>query len=251
MVYTLLLEPFTVPEIVPVEVTILRGVRRLRFSSSLRRRYTDFSPRIWYLLNKLGYKKYLQRIYVTIEHNNILTSNYYQFPILLAILEALQLIPLQNELLTVGKLNAFDKVCPPFIRNAFPKATNMRVYIPTQQSFQNEVNSLLNDNARTFSKAEQIFSGQLLPLILPNYSIVNGGIDIAGTPVSALKKLTTALIPYIKFYLPGTPQLLQNAKSTILLNILSNATEKLLTVNDKKETATVAVSFFLKQFKKA
>lgn len=104
MIYTLLLEPYTFPRLVPVTVTILPGLRRLRFSRNLRARYIDFSPRLWLFLQKLGYKKYMQRIYVDLEVNRPVASPWYELPILLAVLQELKLITFSSDICVSGKI---------------------------------------------------------------------------------------------------------------------------------------------------
>lgn len=106
MVYTTLLELYRIPTVIPIEVTILRGVRRLRLSSSLRTYYSDFVPKIWHILAKLGYQKYLQKIYISMEYDSKLRSPFYQLPIVIALLEALGMLTLQRNVHVSGRFQA-------------------------------------------------------------------------------------------------------------------------------------------------
>jgi hypothetical protein len=250
MIHTLLIEAYTLPVIVPVEVTILRGARRLRFSSSLRRRYNDFSPKIWHLLTKLGYKKYLQRIYVTIEHDGSLLSPYYQFPLLLGILEALELIPEQNNLVTLGKIDVYNKVHAPFTINDLPNTGGFAAYLPHKLPFQQEVNNLLTNSPTAQSRSTNPFSIRLLSTIIPQGIFTNDGLDITRTQLSCLKKIPTELIPYIPFAAFTTKTTISSQRSAIIEELFCNCTDTITTISNKKETAITAVSSFLKQFVK-
>lgn len=106
MIYTSLLEPYIYPKIIPIEVTVLRGARRMRLAYSLRRKYADFVPKIWHILARLGYQRYLQKIYISLDVEQPVTSSYYQLPLIVSILEAVGMLHVTAPVYCIGRFRA-------------------------------------------------------------------------------------------------------------------------------------------------
>lgn len=104
MINTILLEKYTLPTPLSIDVTILRGPRKIRLGTFLHRKYADFLPRLWEILALLGYKKYLQRIYVSIDAPRAVQSSLYQLPITIAVLQKLRILTTQNSITCLGKI---------------------------------------------------------------------------------------------------------------------------------------------------
>lgn len=188
MIYTTLLEPYRYPRIVPIEVTVLRGARRLRLATPLRRKYSDFVPKIWNILAKLGYQKYLQKIYISIEADMPLISPYYQLPIVVAVLEAIGMLRLSNNIYSIGRFLADYTL-------AYPIAElNAQEYIPgLNTAIQEEGEKLeryLNKIHTSSEKARMI----VYPLqdLFPGVIFTKEYLNVNKTPLPILKRIPEA-----------------------------------------------------------
>jgi hypothetical protein len=154
----------------------------------LRHTYNDFAPKLWLILSKIGYKKFLQRIYVSIESERILKSPYYQFPILLAVVEALGLLTLTTDFITFGKLNEYNILqIPDFITKNFP--TTRKIFIaPKNQTFSQAVNTLLQQENKLHNCTNNM-SQALRTFLFPHVVFNNEKIDLNKTPSTVLKKI--------------------------------------------------------------
>lgn len=188
MVYTTLLEPYNFPKLIPVEVTVLRGSRRLRLSSALRRRYSDFVPKIWHIMAKLGYQKYLQKIYVAIDGDVSLTSPYYQLPIVIAILHAVGMLRLHQDIHALGRFLADYTLAFPVqdvkvaSQSALPdlytakSEENMRL-----EQFLNKLHTEPVAYASAYFDLHELFPGVTLTS--------DRVIDFGATPIEILKRI--------------------------------------------------------------
>lgn len=213
MVYTTLLEPYRYSTITPFEVTVLRGARRLRLSSSLRKKYVDFVPRLWHLLSKLGYQKYLQKIYVQIDVDYQLTSPYYQLPMLIAILEAVGLVTFSQPIHVVGRFSADYGLY-------FPEGTSSEMPFPSLTSCRGDngekITSYLN-KLHTSRKAFHQFTGSQY-MLFPGVIFHQDQIDIAKTPLAVLKKIPSETFEQSKVYIAYRKQAIQNELLSYILS---------------------------------
>ncbi len=227
MVYTTLLEPYTYPTIVPIEVTVLRGARRLRLSSALRRKYNDFIPKAWNIMAKLGYQKYLQRIYVGIESENSLTSNYYQLPIITAILESVGMLRLKQPLYAIGKFTATHEIELPehTTQKEFIKSELSSVEIPQHCRIERYLNLL----QIAVKPAEKLYFD--LTTLFPGVAFENNKIDITRTTIDNLKKIPIASYKKSDLSIDIMNEPLQVKKIDFLQNIPSF---KSMTIKSRK-----------------
>lgn len=211
MVYTTLLELYRIPELVPVEITILRGARRLRFSSSLRKKYSDFSPKIWNILAKLGYKKYLQKIYIGIEADFPLASPYYQLPIVIGILEATGMLQTNTSLYFTGKFLANYQL-------SLPKYTRGHQEVP-------QISTVAIQEAETIESLLHHLHTTPLPFSPPTFDLQeffpgvifqNGLISINKTPLPILKKIPQDTYTKQGFYLSYRARMVDPKKLSFL-----------------------------------
>lgn len=97
MIETILFEKDLAPSTLPVECFTLPGIRRIQFNRPLKYRYDDFGPKLLYFMKRLGYKKYLQKFFFTMQVSSTkVQSRYYELPLFLAALTASGLIKLKD-----------------------------------------------------------------------------------------------------------------------------------------------------------
>lgn len=213
MIYTTLLEPYRLSTVIPLEVTVLRGARRLRLSTALRKKYADFTPRLWHLLSKLGYQKYLQKIYVQIDVDYQLTSPFYQLPMLIAILEAVGLVAFSQPVHVIGKFSADYGLY-------FPEVDSSETPFPSLTSSQGEngekITSYLN-KLHTARNAFHQFTGSH-DMLFPGVVFHLNQIDIAKTPLTILKKIPNETIEQSKVYISYRKHAIQNDLLSFILS---------------------------------
>lgn len=196
MIYTTLVEQYRIPKIVPIEVTVLRGARRLKLSTPLRKKYADFSPKIWHLLSKLGYQKFLQKIYVHIDVDYPLQSAYYQLPIFIAILEAIGLIRLHNPLHVLGRFSADYSLY-------YPECTHENDPFPRLYSCEGTNGERLASFLNKAHTAQQPFHKLVFPnsTLFPDVTFNGNSINLSKTPIAILKKIPPDTINSTEVYI--------------------------------------------------
>lgn len=197
MVYTTLLEPYYYPKTVPVEVTVLRGARRLRLSTPLSRKYSDFVPKIWNILNKLGYQRYLQKIYVTVDFETAVTSSYYQLPIVVAILEAIGMLRLKNPVYSIGQFLADYTIVYP----EFDTLSEVSTELQSTTLEQGEKLEQYLNHLHTIPQKLQtpVFS---MSSLFPRIVFEEDSINVVKTPYLILKKLPPSTYQDSALFIP-------------------------------------------------
>jgi len=185
MIFTTLLEPYRYPKIVPIEVTVLRGARGLRLAIPLRRKYSDFVPKIWNIMAKLGYQKYLQKIYVSIDFDTPLLSPYYQLPIVVAILEAVGMLRLRHNIYSIGRFMADYSLSYPL----YP-ARELSPF-PGLFSTELEQGEKLEQYLNHIHTASKELFAPIYPMneLFPGVAFKENQIDFCKTPLSLLKRI--------------------------------------------------------------
>jgi len=212
MVHTTLLEPYRFPKIVPIEVTVLRGARRLRLSSALRRKYADFVPKIWHIMAKLGYQKYLQKIYVSIDYDAILTSPFYQLPLVLAIFEAVGMLRLPHPIHASGRFYADYSLH--FPESSINKEVHSQLFsVATDSGIRLE--RYLN-LMQTELQPWRILKPRLCDLFPGVHFTDSGTIDFTATPFDILKKIPDEEFEQQSLYIPLRRKPLPEAKILLL-----------------------------------
>ncbi|MCC7304570.1 hypothetical protein IT418_04135 [bacterium] len=211
MVYTTLLEPYYSPQIIPIEVTVLRGARRLRLGSSLRRKYNDFTPKIWNILAKLGYQKYLQKIYVNIEFPHPVTSSYYQLPIVVAILDGVGMLRLRSPLYSIGRFLADYTISyPEFTESNEIPGIKTTPLIPGEkiEQYLNHIHTTPVDFKTPKFDTASLF---------PGVAFQGTAINLTKTPISILRKIPEQTWKNGQFFIT----LRKNSLSEQLLNFIA------------------------------
>ncbi len=214
MVTTLLLEPYRLPQFTSIFVTILRGPRRMRFSRQLRKNYQDFAPRLWAILQRLGYKKFLQRIYIDIDIPVTISHHYYEWPILLAVLGELKLLPNSTEMFALGKISLEQKIFLPdhifraindFFDGKLHNSDNNSPLLTAlnqigQQKYEFPKQKLTSTQSPKFTLAttlKQRAMPILYKLLLPGFLFPYGYLQLENTPLSLLQKIESEFLRQI------------------------------------------------------
>lgn len=215
MVYTTLLEPYNFPKLIPVEVTVLRGSRRLRLSSALRRRYADFVPKIWHLMAKLGYQKYLQKIYVAIESDVSLTSPYYQLPVVIAVLNAVGMLRLHQDIHALGRFLADYTLAFPFQdTKTDPQATPATLFTTKLEEYMRLEQFLNKLHTEPIAYTDSEFD---LHDLFPGVAFTpERYIDFGATPIDVLKRISVHTLQEKSLYISLRHKPLSELKVAIL-----------------------------------
>lgn len=107
MITTIITERDKFPSLAHVETIILPGTRLIQLGKPLRGNYTDFIPKLTYFLKRLGYKKYLQKIFITLhtEVENLKSPNY-ELPLLLSVLKSVGIFHFPENLIAYGRVHS-------------------------------------------------------------------------------------------------------------------------------------------------
>jgi len=134
---------------------------------------------------KLGYQRYLQKLYVSIENEDILTSPFYQLPIVLALLEAVSMLRVTTPIHAIGRFLAdYSLLFPPTPNNGTARSELFTILPENGIRLEQYLNRLQTELTQF-----QDLSPDLRDLFPGVRFSEKNAIDISATPLDILRKI--------------------------------------------------------------
>jgi len=227
MVYSIALEKYKVPSIISINVTILRGARRLRFSSKLRAAYQDFSPILWQILSKLGYKRYLQRIYVSTNYTKSISGRYLELPILIKVIQALKIAYIKNDVFLTGFVNNESQISSTNLEIS-KLISEKQLPVNIQEIAADNIRLLLqklvskdrvHTNNERYERDWNYIFKHIFPGVITNKE---GELDLFNTQLSILKRIENNEYEHIPIVLNITNNAISHSKAEFIKSLPLN-----------------------------
>jgi len=134
---------------------------------------------------KLGYQKYLQKIYISVDFDAPLISPYYQLPIVVAILEAVGMLRLRHNIYSIGRFMADYSLSYPSHK------TSESSPFPGLFTAELEQGEKLEQYLNHIHTAPKELLAPVYPLneLFPGITFKENQIDFCKTPLSLLKRV--------------------------------------------------------------
>jgi hypothetical protein len=192
----------------------------------------------------------LQRVYVFLEHDTSLTSRYYELPVLLAILEAVDLLRLPDYFTCFGKIDEYGQV-------SYPDCIKSLVSYENNHDIMKLLNIIASQTITAMNSSQSAALPALLEqttiqrIVLPGIQILQKRhIDVARTPLILLKRIPPEFWQYLIPTISDGNYLNSNKSLWLKESFAPHSPAvRLSIVHKKEEMVAMTISSLLKQLR--